>query len=237
MPRPLFITGSDTGVGKTVLTALLVRFLRRSGQSALAVKPFCSGGREDAEILHAAQDGAVSLDAINPWHFPAPLTPLLAARKVRQTVPLDEVLAFLRSAHRSGPLLLVEGAGGLLSPLGDGYSARELLAGLRADAVVVCANRLGAINQARLTLGCLPVGTRQRARLVLMGQPTPDSAAQGNVDLLRELVGLDRVIELPHLPAAHAAPLSPALCRRLKAVLGGGLPQARGRPAGPDFPR
>lgn len=219
MQRTLFITGSDTGVGKTVLTALLIRHLRQDGRTALAVKPFCSGGRDDAEILRVAQAAELTLDELNPWYFRAALTPLLAARHARQNVPPAAVLAYLRAAGKRTPCLLVEGAGGLLSPLGENYSARELIARLRAEAVVVCANRLGAINQARLTLGNLPRPAQRTARLVLMGQPTPDASVSGNLRLLRELVGSRRVIALPFLPAAHAAPLTAGLRRQLEAIL------------------
>ena len=70
---PHFITGTNTGVGKTVLAALLARFLRQSGLNVAACKPVCSGNRDDARRLADALGGALSLDEINPWHFRAPL--------------------------------------------------------------------------------------------------------------------------------------------------------------------
>ena len=79
MTHTYFITGTDTGVGKTVLTSLLTRFLRAGGVPAAALKPICSGGRADARALHAAMNGALSLDEINPWHFRAAVAPALAA--------------------------------------------------------------------------------------------------------------------------------------------------------------
>ena len=80
MKRTLFITGTDTGVGKTVLTALLARFLRARGVYVAALKPVCSAA-ERCRKHFAALDGALPLDEINPWHFRAPLSPLLAARR------------------------------------------------------------------------------------------------------------------------------------------------------------
>ena len=219
LSRIIFITGSDTGVGKTVLTTLLIRRLRALGVSALAVKPFCSGGRDDAEALHAAQDGEIALDALNPWHFRAPLTPLLAARREGRTLELPDVLTYLRQAAELSSCLLVEGAGGLLSPLGEGFAADELIARLRARAVVVCPNRLGVINQARLTLGSLPKAARAGACVVLMGQARPDGSVKTNATLLGELVGAERVISMPFLPRAHEAALSPKLAKSLDAVL------------------
>ena len=77
--RIYFIIGTDTGVGKTVFTALLTRRLREKEVRVAALKPLCSGGREDARVLRAASGHVLSLDEINPWHFRAPLAPLLAA--------------------------------------------------------------------------------------------------------------------------------------------------------------
>ena len=114
-----FITGTDTGVGKTVLTALLTRHLREHGVNAVALKPVCSGDRADARALHAASAGALTLDEINPWHFRAPIAPLLAARRERRRVGLADVLAHVRAMQKRFDVVLIEGAGGLLSPLGE----------------------------------------------------------------------------------------------------------------------
>src|SRR5664280_2498160 len=91
-----FITGTDTGVGKTVLTALLTRHLRERGVNAAALKPVCSGGRNDVRALRAAMKGALTPNEINPWHFRAPLAPLLAARRERKRVTPANVLAHIR---------------------------------------------------------------------------------------------------------------------------------------------
>src|SRR5208282_3772315 len=100
MKQVFFITGTDTGVGKTVLNTLLTQFLRERGVSAAALKPICSGGRDDARTLHAALNGALSLDEINPWHFRAPVAPLLAARRERKRVRLADVLAHVHAMQK-----------------------------------------------------------------------------------------------------------------------------------------
>lgn len=204
--RFVFITGTDTGVGKTVATVLLTRHVRAIGMKVRAVKPFCSGGREDAEALFAAQSGEMALDDINPWHFKAPLTPLLAARRAGKTIELTETLEFLRRTSTGADVVLIEGAGGLLSPLGEGFCARELIRKLRATPLVVCSNRLGAINQSRLVFDALDTAARSRAQLLLVRALNPDASAPGNLHLLRELLGHDRVHEMPHLqqPATEA---------------------------------
>jgi dethiobiotin synthetase len=98
--RIVFITGSDTGVGKTVLTGLLTGHLRRSGVPVFALKPFCCGGRQDAELLQALQNKELSLDEINPFHFPEPLAPLVAARKHGCTIRPAGVLRHIEQMRQ-----------------------------------------------------------------------------------------------------------------------------------------
>ena len=193
-----FITGTDTGVGKTVFTVLLTRYLRSIGVFVRAVKPLCSGGREDAVLLQEAQAGEISLDAVNPWHFRKPIAPVLAARQERRQVSKDAVLDFLRQSARKCDLLLVEGAGGLLSPLGEDYSNRELIVGLRARPWIVCPDQLGAVGRARLVLSALSPAIKRTAQVVLMGQKPADPSARWNAALLGESVSGDRVHTLPH---------------------------------------
>ena len=175
--RIIFITGTDTGVGKTLLTALLLCHLRQTGSPALAIKPFCAGSRSDAELLHALQDGELTLDEINPFYFPEPLAPLVAARKQKRSIRLDDVLDQIRSVvlrrlpaaagkalrHQSQKsktkTLLVEGAGGLLVPLGENFTFLDLISTLtfttRPGVIVVARNRLGTINHSLLTFRAL----------------------------------------------------------------------------------
>jgi dethiobiotin synthetase len=194
-----FITGTDTGVGKTVLTALLARYLRERGVNAAALKPICSGGRDDARALRAAMNGALTSDEINPWHFRAPIAPLLAARRERKRVTPADVLAHVRTMQKRFDVLLVEGAGGLLSPLGENFDSRDLIAALRATPMVVSPNRLGAVNQVLLTLAALPRSASCRARVVLMSPSKPDASTNTNVGLLAEFFDAKRIFELPWL--------------------------------------
>src|SRR6476469_2720446 len=93
----VFITGTDTGVGKTLLTGLLLCHLRARGARALALKPFCSGSRGDAQLLHDLQDGDLTLEEVNPFYFPEPVAPLVSARKHKRKIPLDEVIQHISS--------------------------------------------------------------------------------------------------------------------------------------------
>jgi dethiobiotin synthetase len=195
----LFITGTDTGAGKTFLACLLARHLRAQGFPVAALKPVCSGGRGDAKALHAALPGALALDEINPWYFRAPIAPLLAARVEKRKVKLVEVVAHARRIHKRFPVLIVEGAGGVLSPLGEDFDSRGLIKALRAVPVVVCPNRLGAINQVLLALTALPRDLSRKAQVVLVSQKKPHDSSEGNLLFLSKKLGRRRVHKLPWL--------------------------------------
>lgn len=199
MKQTLFITGTDTGVGKTVLTVLLVKFLREAGVNAAALKPVCSGGRGDARKIFAAMNGALSLDEINPWHFRAPIAPLLAARRESKKVRLRQILAHVRAMQRRFDVLLVEGAGGLLSPLGEGFDSRDLIVALRAMPIIVAQNKLGAVNQVLLTLEALPKNLRTKSRVVLVSPRKPDVSTKANAKLLAEFFDAGKIFLLPRL--------------------------------------
>jgi len=197
--RVLFVTGTNTSVGKTVVSSLLTRYLLGSGVTIRSVKPLCSGGRDDAVALRAAQDNVLSLDEINPWYFQSPLTPLLAARRRRIKVREKDVVQFLTEARKGCDVLLVEGAGGLLSPLGEGFCSRELIVAMKATPIVVCPNRLGAINLSRLVLESLPATARKRAQVALISRPHADASAKTNATMIREFAGGNAVHEIPWL--------------------------------------
>jgi dethiobiotin synthetase len=199
MKQTFFITGTDTGAGKTVLTALLVKFLRKRGVNAAALKPVCSGGRGDAREIFAALDGALTLDEINPWHFRAPSAPLLAARKENRRVTLSEILAHARAMQNRFDVLLVEGAGGLLSPLGKNFDSRDLILALRAMPIVVAQNKLGVVNHILLTLEALPKNFRTKAKIILMSPPKPDAATGSNAKLLKQFLTQRKILSLPWL--------------------------------------
>jgi len=221
MKQTFFITGTDTGVGKTVLTALLVKFLRERGPAGgpAALKPVCSGGRADARALRTAMTGALTLDEINPWHFRPSIAPLLAARLEKRPVKLPQVIAHVRAMQKRFGMLLVEGAGGLLSPLGENFDSRDLILALRAIPIVVAPNRLGVVNQVLLTLEALPENLRSKARIVLVSQPKPDAAAKTNARLLAGLTKA-KIVSLPWFDRKNSAANTSRVRRTLHALVG-----------------
>jgi dethiobiotin synthetase len=222
MKRTLFITGTDTGVGKTVLTALLARFLRGRGLNVAALKPVCSGNRADARKIFAALDSALTLNEINPWHFRSPVAPLLAARLEKKPVKLAQVLAHIRTLQKRFDVLLVEGAGGLLSPLGENFDSRDLILALRAAPLIVAQNKLGAVNHVLLTLEALPKSVRPKAKIILMSPPKPDAATASNATLLAQFVSPEKIIALPWLGKKYTTErvLKKAAVRRRLHALG-----------------
>ncbi len=199
MKRTLFVTGTDTGAGKTVLAALLTQFLQERGAKVAAFKPICSGGRDDARRLHAALDGALTLDEINPWHFRAAIAPSLAAKLEKKSVSLAQVLAHIRAQRKSFDVAIVEGAGGLLSPLGKDFNSRDLIRALRAAPIIVAPNKLGVMNHLLLTLEALPKNYRAKAKIALMSPLKPDSATTTNIKLLGEFFPTAKIFSLPWL--------------------------------------
>jgi dethiobiotin synthetase len=164
-----------------------------------AVKPLCSGGREDAQALRRAQGDEPGLDDLNPWDFQEPLAPVLAARRMNRKVVKRDVLEYLRQSARRCDVLLVEGAGGLLSPLGEDFDGLDLLRELKACPIVVAVNRLGAVNQIRLVLAVLPARIRIRAMVVLMTPARLDRAARSNAKLLEEFAPGVRLVSFPRV--------------------------------------
>lgn len=199
MSHKVFITGTDTGVGKTVLTALLLAYLRRHRCNALVIKPFASGSHRDSALLNRVQDRCVEAAAVNPFYYPEPLAPLAAARASGQVVRLQDVVRHIdRLGHRA-EVLLVEGCGGLLAPLGPQYDAVDLIEKIGAKVVVVAQNRLGVLNHALLTLRALEARRLDVAALVLMETRRPDPSRATNPSLLAELAHPLPVFTLPFL--------------------------------------
>ncbi len=181
----LFLTGTDTGVGKTFTTALLTRALRQAGLGTIALKPLCSGERSDVEILRSASDNALSLEETNPVWLQAPATPLVAAQLENRTLSLDPLQHWFRSLSEKHPSLLVEGAGGWLVPITDTETIADLAARLSLPVIVVVANRLGCLNHTLLTLESIRARGLSCPGIILNHlTPATDIAQRTNAQIL-----------------------------------------------------
>lgn len=203
----IFITGTDTCVGKTMVTGLLLSHLRGDGCHALAMKPFCSGGPEDVEILSALQNNELKPREMNPFYYAEPLAPLVAARRRRRSVRIGEVIKRIQAISRRCDYLLIEGAGGLLTPLGEGFAALELIKETGETVICVAPNKLGAINQSMLAVRSLERIEGQNFKLVLMDPQRRDVSARDNAKVLRELIAPASVYEIPHFRALAKMPM------------------------------
>jgi dethiobiotin synthetase len=156
--RALLITGTDTGCGKTLVTAALVRLLRGQGHRVQVCKPVATGaawvdGRwlsEDTRQL--AEAGGVAAEQVTFWTFAEAAAPPVAARRAGQTLRLEAIARAVRGQFQPNTLTLIEGIGGLLCPLTDSATVADLAALLAVPLVVVARRSLGTLNHTLLTL-------------------------------------------------------------------------------------
>jgi dethiobiotin synthetase len=198
----LFLTGTDTNVGKTYVAALLIAALRKGGVDCVGFKPICCGDREDAEILHAAAEGALSLNDVNPVWLRAPAAPYTAAMIENRAIDLAlirDTFGRIRAAHQA---VIVEGVGGWLVPITREYFVRDLAAEFGLPVAVVLTNRLGAINHTLLTVESIRTAGLTCAGLI-HNHAAPTSAEEGiatttNRAVLEELSGVPLLFDIAH---------------------------------------
>ncbi len=192
-----FITGTDTGVGKTYFTALLTQSLRRRGQDTLALKPLCCGDRDDVEILRRASDDTATEDEINPVWLAAPTAPLVAAQRENREIDFSSLVSWFAGIRAQRKSLLVEGAGGWLVPLTRTQTVADLAVEFRLPVLVVVANRLGCLNHALLTIESIRARGLICAGLILNSLTADDSiAAATNRATLEEVCDVPILAEL-----------------------------------------
>ena len=186
--KGIFITGTDTGVGKTYLTALLTRTLRRQGIPAIALKPVASGDRSDALALYEAMGRALPMPLINPIHFSAPLAPYAAGMLENRPFPWDQLRSHWRdiSGSHPGPFL-VEGVGGWRVPMDSTHTVREWAQELGLPVLVVCRATLGTLNHTLLTVDSIRQTGLPLPGMVMNFHAAPeDDATRTNPGILEE---------------------------------------------------
>ena len=203
-PRGWFVTGTDTGVGKTVVACALLRALRARAIDAGGMKPIETGvgpeGPRDAIALLTAAGGTDALEIVCPQRFALAAAPTVAAAAEGRRVELDLVrTAFARLVARHSHLV-VEGAGGLLAPAAEGTSMADLAAELGLPLLLVARASLGTINHTRLTLEVANARRLPLAGVVISHGAAPLSAAdRANLTALRSELGARLVGEIPTL--------------------------------------
>lgn len=159
----VFVTGTDTGVGKTVVSAALTRALVARGLRVAVMKPVASGSdptpegprNSDALALMAAANVPAPYEVVNPYCFLPPISPHIAAREAATTIDLALLRSRFASLAAASDCVVVEGAGGWLAPIGDTVSMADLAAALSLPVLLVIGLRLGCLNHALLTVESL----------------------------------------------------------------------------------
>jgi dethiobiotin synthetase len=209
--RGCFVTGTDTGVGKTVVAAAIVARLRRLGAEVRAIKPLITGLDDPADpdwppdhVLLARAAGSEPAEVIVAGYGP-PVSPHLAAQLAGESGPtLDQIAGGVRSLTRAGTVTVVEGVGGLLVPLGPDVSVRELAAALGLPLVIAARPGLGTINHTLLTLEAARSARLAVAGVVLTPWPGDPSVMERSNRETIERLGEVEVATLA--PIARADP-------------------------------
>lgn len=190
----LLVTGTDTGIGKTWVSGLIVEELRKKGVSAVGLKPVLSGSREDAERLWEASGGTLEMDVINPWWFRTPVAPLVASRIEGSGLELDPLVSHIHKVRDTHDFTLVEGVGGWEVPMGEDFGFPEYAKALGFPVLVVAANWLGTINHTLLTVKAI-----QAAGLECLGVVLNHLEAERDVAATTNRMMLEEVCPVPIL--------------------------------------
>lgn len=216
--RGVLVTGTDTGVGKTLASAALLHAWRARGLRVAGMKPVASGSiltaeglrNDDAFALQAASSVPVPhYDDVNPYALPVPTAPQLAARAAGVVVTLPRIVAAHARLAGNADMVVVEGAGGWLAPLADGIEHADLARALTLPVVLVVGLRLGCLNHARLSAraiaadGCVLAGW-----IGSVIEPGFDDAYLG---LLREALPASCLGVMAHADAPEAQAIAAAL--------------------------
>lgn len=185
------MTGTDTGAGKTYVSALMIKALRAEGIDAVGYKPICCGGREDAYTLLDASGGGVELDRINPCYLRTAAAPYVAAMFENQELEVAPLLAGYRALAAAHELVIVEGVGGWKVPILKDYMVSDFARELGLPTILVVGNRLGALNQTLLSVESMRAGGVEPAGLIFNHLDEElDTAAITNKGIAEDLTGV-----------------------------------------------
>jgi dethiobiotin synthetase len=187
----LFITGTDTGVGKTHTAVQLLRLLRAAGTSCAGMKPICCGDRRDAELLLKASSDGLTIDDVNPLWLKTPAAPIVGSLTEQVNIEIEQILAALRSLQSRVEHVIMEGVGGWLVPIRYDYFVSDLAVELGLPVLVVAQNRLGCLNHTALTVRSVLQHKLLCVGVALNGVPvTDDMASLTNADILKKILNV-----------------------------------------------
>jgi dethiobiotin synthetase len=207
MEKGIFITGTDTGCGKTAVTLGLMQSLQASGETVLGMKPVASGAlqtpaglrNEDALLIQCQCSGEIPYEWVNPFAYEPPIAPHLAAEEAHRPIGIQAIVEGFTRLSAMADKVVVEGVGGWSVPLNDTDTVADLACQLKLPVILVVGMRLGCINHALLSEASI----RQRgAHLVgwVANQVEPEMAAyDGNLSTLRKRLSVPCLGEIPWL--------------------------------------
>ena len=218
--KGFFVTGTDTGVGKTFVACALAGAMRGRGLTVGAFKPVETGCAEefgelvptDAVALKKAAACPESIDDVCAYRFADPLAPSVAARNSKEAIDFKVIRTKFRTIRDSSDAVVVEGAGGLLVPVSDDRTMAHIALLLELPLIIVAPNRLGAINHTLLTVRhAISIGLEVRAVVLNNLTDKPDLSAKTNREEIERLAGVDKVIAMEFSPEDPTAPLEALL--------------------------
>jgi dethiobiotin synthetase len=210
----IFVTATGTDVGKTFVTAALIRHFRAAGRAVEAIKPVVSGfdaaalQTSDAGVLLAALGRPVTIeeiDRISPWRFSAPLSPDQAAAREGRAIDFDALLDFSRRAAKAGSLLLIEGVGGIMVPLDDKHTVLDWMKALRIPVLLIAGSYLGTISHTLTALHVLAQRNLDIAAVVVSESEAGGATLDDTVASIARFAQPIDVIGLPRLDAGTGA--------------------------------
>jgi dethiobiotin synthetase len=217
LTRGVFVTGTDTGVGKTTAACALLHALRVLGIDAAPMKPVAAGADEthgmpanadSLALIEAAGWGREALADVTPVLLREPMAPHIAAGREARTITLAPIrAAFSRLAERSG-FVVVEGVGGFLVPLAEDLDSADLARDLALPVVLVVGLRLGCLNHALLTARAIAAAGLPLAGWIANAVDPSMAAADENVEALRTRLGAPLLGRLPYAPGAKLRALA-----------------------------
>ena len=214
--RSLFVTGTDTGIGKTVVTLGLMRWLQDRGRRVAAMKPVASGcertlqGLRNEDALQLQQQASMPLnyDVVNPYAFEPPIAPHIAASQAGVRIELDTIRQGVHQLAERSDVVCVEGVGGWLVPLNERESVADLAVGLGLGVVLVVGMRLGCLNHALLTAQAIQAGGAPLAGWVANCLPPVPDNLNENISTLKSMISAPLLGVAPVLPAPVAGQVS-----------------------------
>ena len=205
-----FVTATGTDIGKTFVTAGLIRYLRGAGQPVNALKPVVSGYEpsvvetSDPAVLLKALGRQVSADevaSIAPWRFRAPLSPDMAAAREGRSIDFDKLIDFSRAAVKASTgMLFIEGVGGIMVPLQDKRTVLDWMAALNITLILVVGGYLGAISHTLTALDVIAQRKLKVAAIVVSESERGTVELHDTVDSIARFSNGVEVVGLPRLP-------------------------------------